>query len=160
MRLFVAGIMQGSHLAELIHNQDYRGRLKRLLAEHLPQAEVYDPLSDHQQSLGYGDDKARRVFLEHNRMCGEVDVVLAFLPEASMGTAVEIWEAYRHGRIVVTISPLSHNWVVRLLSDVVYGDIDDFEAALVSGALAERIGELQARRSSAAAGAAEDGVRE
>ena len=139
MRLFVAGIMQGSHRGEVLHNQDYRPRLKRLLCQHLPGIDVYDPLADHQDSLHYDGDKGRRVFLEHNRMCGEVDVVLAFLPEASMGTAIEIWEAHRHGRVVVTISPLQHNWAVRFLSDILYADLEDFETDLASGKLARRI---------------------
>jgi hypothetical protein len=143
MRIFLAGIMQGSHLGEMLHHQGYRQRLKQLLADHLPHAEVYDPLADHQDSVNYGDRQGRRVFLEHNRMCGEVDVLLAFVPEASMGTAIEMWEAHRHGRIVVTISPLKHNWAVRFLSHEIFKDLDQFERALVSGTLARRIEELR-----------------
>jgi hypothetical protein len=146
MRLFLAGIMQGSHLGQVLHHQGYRRRLKQLLADHLPEAKVYDPLADHQDSVNYGDEQGRRVFLEHNRMCGEVDVLLAFVPEASMGTAIEMWEAHRHGRIVVTISPLQHNWAIRFLSNEIFDDVDQFEQALVSGTLARRIKQLQAAR--------------
>lgn len=143
MRLFLAGIMQGSHTGEVLHNQDYRARLRALLESHLPGAQVYDPLADHQQSIDYDDDKGRRVFMEHNRMCGEVDVVVAFVPEASMGTAVEMWEAHRHGRIVVTISPLKHNWAVKFLSDILFPDIERFEEELTSGRLRREIEELR-----------------
>ena len=143
MRLFVAGIMQGSHPGEVLHNQDYRSRLTGLLSKHLPGAEVYDPRADHQDSLNYDGDKGRRVFLEHNRMCAEMDVVLAFVPEASMGTAIEMWEAHRHGKLVVTISPLRHNWAVRFLSNILYADLEEFEADLASGRLARRIEQLQ-----------------
>ena len=143
MRLFLAGIMQGSHLGQVLHHQGYRQRLKQLLADHLPDAEVYDPLADHQDSVEYGDEQGRRVFLEHNRMCGEVDVLLAFVPEASMGTGIEMWEAHRHGRIVVTISPLKHNWAVRFLSHQIFDDVEQFEQALVSGTLARTIERLQ-----------------
>jgi hypothetical protein len=66
-------------------------------------------------------------------MCGEVDVVVAFLPEASMGTAIEIWEAFRHGRRVVTISPLERNWVVRYCSHLVLEDFSALEQALEDG---------------------------
>ena len=59
MRFFLAGIMQGSHLAATLHNQDYRERIKRLLAEHFPDADVYDPLADHTDSLNYDDDRGR-----------------------------------------------------------------------------------------------------
>lgn len=146
MQLFLAGIMQGSHLGEVLHNQDYRGRLKRMLAEHLPAAEVYDPLADHQESLAYDHETGRRVFMKHNRMCGRVDVVLAFVPQASMGTAVEMWEAHRHGRIVIAVSPLKQNWAVKFLSDLLYADLDEFEEDLVSGTLSRRIDQLLGSR--------------
>ena len=141
MRFFLAGIMQGSHLGAVLHRQDYRGRLKELLARHFPGAEIYDPLADHQDSLDYDDTLGRTVFFKHNRMCREVDVVVAFLPEASMGTAIEMWEAYQHGRLVLTISPLAHNWVVRFCSHEVFPDVEAFEAAVASGRLAARIAE-------------------
>jgi hypothetical protein len=103
------------------------------LAEHFPQAEVYDPLADHSNSLDYDDERGRRVFFFHNRLCREVDVVLAFVPEASMGTAIEMWEAHRHGRMVIAVSPLKHNWAVKFLSSLVYSDVEELEAALASG---------------------------
>ena len=139
MRIFLAGIMQGSHLGAQLHDQDYRTRFKVLLARHFPGAEIYDPLADHGDSLGYGEERGRNVFMRHNRMCREVDVLLAFVPQASMGTAIEMWEAYRHGRFVVTISPLVHNWAIKFLSHVVFPDIAGFEAELADGRLAERI---------------------
>ena len=105
MRFFLAGIMQGSHLGALMHNQDYRGELGRLLREHFPGCTVYDPLADHRQSLDYDDEMARQVFYRHNRMCREVDVVIAFVPQASMGTAIEMWEAHEHGRAVLGSVP-------------------------------------------------------
>jgi hypothetical protein len=144
MRLFLAGIMQGSHAGVEMHPQVYRGHLRKLLEQHLPQVEVYDPLADHELSLDYDFDQGRSVFLHHNRMCGEIDILLAFVPEASMGTAIEMWEAWRHGRIVITISPLSHNWSVKFLSRLLYPDLAAFEAELTSGRLAERIEELRA----------------
>jgi len=142
MRFFLAGIMQGSHLAATIHNQDYRGRIKQLLVEHFPGAEIYDPLADHRNSLAYDDEYGRQVFLRHNRLCGEVDVVLAFVPEASMGTAIEMWEAHQHGKAVIAISPMKHNWAVRFLSHELYADVEELEAAMTSGRLAARLKEL------------------
>jgi hypothetical protein len=139
MRFFLAGIMQGSHLAATLHNQDYRQRIKQLLARHFPAAEVYDPLADHSDSLDYDDERGRAVFFRHNRLCSEVDVVIAFVPEASMGTAVEMWEAHRHGKAVIAISPLVHNWAVKFLSHALFADVDEFEAALADGRLAERL---------------------
>ena len=137
--------MQGSHLGAVMHHQGYRGRLRELLKQHLPDAVVYDPLADHEQSLDYDPDQGRAVFLHHNRMCGETDVLIAFVPEASMGTAIEMWEAWKHGRVVIAISPLSHNWAVRFCSHVLYPDVEAFEADLASGELLRKIGELQSQ---------------
>ncbi|MFO0900931.1 MAG: hypothetical protein U0836_26175 [Pirellulales bacterium] len=145
MRFFLAGIMQGSHLGLLLHNQDYRAGLKALLAEYFPGAEIYDPLADHQNSLAYDDDFGRRVFLGHNELCGQVDVLLAFVPQASMGTAIEMWEAYRHGKVVLTVSPLEHNWTVKYLSHRVYADVEQFTAELQSGAVRRLIDEVLVR---------------
>jgi len=146
MRIFLAGIMQGSHRTAVLHDQHYRGRLKERLMAALPEAEIYDPLADHPKSLEYGAEKGRDVFFFHNRLCREVDVVLAFVPEATMGTAIEMWEAHTHGRVVVTISPLVHNWAVRFSSDVVYHDEAAFDAALLSGELAAKIAEAQKQK--------------
>ena len=143
MRFFLAGIMQGSHRGTLLHDQAYRSRLRELISRHFENAEVYDPLADHQDSLDYDDEVAREVFLRHNRMCRSVDVVIAFVPEASMGTAIEMWEAHQHGRIVIAISPLAYNWTVRFCSHEVFPDDEAFEAAVRSGRLAARIHDLQ-----------------
>ena len=81
-------------------------------------------------------------FLQHNRMCGEVDVVLACVPEASMGTAIEMWEAYRNGKVIITISPLAHNWAIKFLSHILYKDESVFEAALENGSRIEQLSAL------------------
>lgn len=143
MRIFLAGIMQGSHVAAELHSQNYRQRLRALLEESLPGCEVYDPLADHGQSLDYHDEQAREVFLRHNQLCAEVDLVVAFVPEATMGTAIEMWEARRHGRFVVTISPLKHNWVVKFCSDRIYDSVGTFEEAVASGHLASELQVLE-----------------
>ena len=133
MRFFIAGIMQGSHVEAVLHGQDYREQLTTLLGRFYPDSDIYDPRHEHRESLHYDDQQGRDVFMMHNRMCGEVDVVVAFLPEASMGTAIEIWEAFRHGRRVVTISPLERNWVVRYCSHLVLDDFSALEQALEDG---------------------------
>ncbi len=143
MRFFLAGIMQGSHTEAQLHEQDYRARLKDLITRHFPGAEVYDPLSDHRESIGYDDATGRDVFYFHNRMCREVDVVIAYVPEASMGTAIEMWEAHEHGRgVVVAISPLAKNWAIKYCSHEVFPDMESFESALHSGRLQRRLDEL------------------
>lgn len=133
MRIFLAGIMQGSHVAALVHDQTYRNTLRDLVENHWPDAEVYDPFANHATSVGYDRRRARDVFVGHVEMCRLFDLVIAYVPEASMGTAIEMWEASQHGRTVVTITPLVHNWVVQLTSQAVYRDHDAFAHAVVSG---------------------------
>jgi hypothetical protein len=143
VRFFIAGIMQGSHRETVLHDQDYRSHVKSLLEFHYPDADINDPWENHGGSLDYDDARSREVFYQHNRLCREVDVVVAFVPEASMGTAIEMWEAHEHGRgIVIAISPLSHNWAVRFCSHIIFLDIDAFEAELSSGLLAAEIDRL------------------
>jgi len=132
-KVFLAGVMQGSMIDKGLVPQDYRGELKRLLRQHLPEADVYDPLADHKNSLEYDRRTGREVFFFHNEMCRTVDLLIAYLPQASMGTAIEMWEAYRHGAVVLSISPMRHNWVVKFLSHRIYPDLDAFKVALESG---------------------------
>jgi len=142
MRFFLAGIMQGSHTQARLHQQDYRSRLTRLIEKHFPHSKVYDPRADHQDSIGYDEATGRAVFFDHNAMCRRVDVLVAFVPEASMGTAIEMWEAYTHGAAVITISPMRHNWAIKFLSHARFDDVAAFEAALENGRLARRIAEV------------------
>jgi len=139
--------MQGSHLGAVMHYQGYRDQLRQSLEQYLPDADVYDPLADHQLSLDYTEDRAREVFLFHNRFCGQIDVLIAFVPEASMGTAIEMWEAWRHNRVVIAISPLTLNWTIKYCSHAVYTDLEGFQADLASGRLAEKIAAIQANLS-------------
>ena len=57
-------------------------------------------------------------------------------------TAVEMWEAYRNGATVITISPMALNWTVKFLSHELYADVEQFEQDVKNGRLARRIGEI------------------
>ena len=144
MRVFLGGIMQGSHINTDLHEQGYRPYIIELFAKHLPEAEVYDPLAGHQSSVEYDDEQGKAVFHRHLQMCRDFDVTLAFLPQASMGTAIEMWEARQANRCVVSISPLTHNWVVRFFSDLIYPDLESFEQGLASGEFAACVAEKNA----------------
>lgn len=135
MRIFLSGIIQGSRLGKDIHTQDYRSLLKGILRRYAPDADVACPIDLHPNSVDYDEDQARRTFEHMVRLASEADVVVAYLPEASMGTAVEIWEAHRRNVPVYTISPLAENWVVKLASSQVFPTLADFETFLVAGGL-------------------------
>jgi hypothetical protein len=139
MKVFIAGIMQGSCLGRDLHPQDYRSRIMAVVRDVYPQAEIVDPWALHPGSVDYPPEKARATLLEMTRAAGESDVVVAYLPQASMGTALEMYEAHRRGRIVISISPLGENWVVQYLSNRVLPDLDVFEAWVRAGELARLV---------------------
>lgn len=139
MNIFLAGIIQGSITEDRIHLQDYRSELKRVLRKALPDAEVFCPIDNHPKSLEYSFAKGRDVFMYLMRKAAETDLLLAFVPEASMGTAVEMWEACNHGKLVIAISPMKSNWVIKYLAHRVFATIEEFERFTESGALADLI---------------------
>ncbi|MDO4586464.1 MAG: hypothetical protein Q4C95_04115 [Planctomycetia bacterium] len=131
MRVFIAGIMQGSRKEKSLHSQNYRQEISEIFLKAFPEAEIYDPYAKNQNSLNYGDETGKETFLRHNKMCSTgIDVLIAYVPEASMGTAIEIWEAWKNGATILTISPLTKNWVVRYLSEAIYPDIETFADSL------------------------------
>ena len=139
LQIFLAGIIQGSITEDSIHAQDYRETLKAVLRRCLPDADVYDPIDQHRNSLQYSFGKGRDVFLFHINKAAQADLLLAFVPQASMGTAIEMWEAFNRGRLVVAITPMQSNWAVKFLSHKVLPTIEEFERFAESGELAELI---------------------
>ena len=138
---FIAGIIQGSVRSDTMHPQDYRERIRKILASHVPDAEVYCPIEHHPDSLKYDDAHGREVFFDHLERAGAADVVVAFLPEASMGTAIEMWEAHRNGRIVLTVTDMTVNWSVKFLSTRIFPDLSAFERFVTDGGLVRLIRE-------------------
>jgi hypothetical protein len=136
MQVFIAGIMQGSRTGRDLHAQDYRQRIADVVSAALPGAAIIDPWALHPGSVDYEPERARETLLEMARLAGESEIVVAYVPQASMGTALEMYEAYQRGRTVVTISPLTTNWVVQHLSQVILPDLEAFEAWAAAGGLA------------------------
>lgn len=135
MRAFIAGIMQGSRTDGGIDAQDYRREIARILRRHVPGAEVLDPWELHPDSVSYSSEQAKQTLLELSALAGQVDVLVAYVPAASMGTAIEMWNAYQTGVRVYTISPLADNWVVRSLSERVFPDVAAFATFVAAGGL-------------------------
>lgn len=138
LRFFIAGIIQGS-LPDSVHPQTYRGEIATLLRESFPGAEVFDPVLEYPDSIAYDDAKASAAFFDLMDRAGQADVLVAFVPEASMGTAIELWNAHHSGAYVVCVSGLTLNWVVRYLSDMIVADLAELENCITSGALAKAI---------------------
>ena len=128
--------MQGSRTDVGIHDQSYRVAVRAAIRARFPEAEIIDPIELHPDSgLSYGPEEARRAMLELAAEAARADVLIAYLPEASMGTAVEMWQAYRAGRPILTISPLGENWVVKFLSTRVFPSLGAFESFVAEGEL-------------------------
>jgi len=123
---FLAGIIQGSSRSRDLSDQSYRARLAGMLKETFPDAEIICPFDLHPDSIDYDPDKGRKTFLEMVSRARRSDVLIAYLPEASLGTAIEMWESYRSGVTVWTISPMKQNWVVKFFSHRVFGSLDEF----------------------------------
>jgi hypothetical protein len=135
--IFIAGIIQGSCRGKDICDQDYRKRLTTLLRNALPEAKVYCPFEEHPGSVDYHPDKARRVFFDLMKHAGQADILVAFLPQASLGTAIELWNAYQAKRIIFTISPMTENWVIKFLTGRNFTCLEEFERFVVAGEFKE-----------------------
>jgi hypothetical protein len=141
MRVFLAGIIQGSHPGRELHDQGYRERLKTILRRYFPDAEVVCPIDLHPSGVDYAPAQQREAFFSLVGTAASVDLLIAYLPQASLGTAIEMWEAYHHGGVVVAVTPMRENWVVNLLAHAVVPSIDAFEAFAADGRLAALLAE-------------------
>ncbi len=137
MKFFIAGTMRGSIEGTDFVNQSYRQAIRSLIKLHYPDAEIYDPLEgcDISRSNEIEFQEGKKVFFKQAKKSKEVDVMIVYLPSASMGTAIEMWEAFHSGAIIITISTMKHNWVVRFLSHYLFSGITQFRDALEAGSL-------------------------
>lgn len=142
MNIFLAGIIQGSKTGEDVHAQNWRTPIIEAVARHIPEAEVYCHFTQHPNSITYEGDKILDTFEDGLRRVIAADLVIAYIPSASMGTAIEMYEAHRNGTPVISITPMETNWVVRLYSDKIFPDVESFEQYL-AGDGAEELKALQ-----------------
>jgi hypothetical protein len=143
IRFFLAGIIQGSHQDDAVHDQSYRDRIRMVIEETFIDSSIYCPVEEHPDSVTYDDDLAHNVFHQHIELVREADVLIVYLPEASMGSGIEMWEAKQHGTFTVAITAMRANWVVRLFSDAICRSIEDFESYMRSGAFRESLEKFQ-----------------
>jgi hypothetical protein len=132
MKVFIGGVMQASRLDDRIVSQDYRAAIRRAIAARWPDVEVVDPLVLHPNSVAYGDIAAKATLFAMTELAGQSDLLVAYLPEASMGTALEMYSAYQAGVPVYAITPMVNNWVVRALARKVFEDLPAFLSHLAT----------------------------
>ncbi len=134
-RIFIAGIIQGSNRGLDVYDQTYRHSIKAILKEAFPKSILFCPVEHHPYSTLYDDKKAKDIFFKHLDILRQSHGLIVYLPEASLGSSIEMWESYQQKIVIVTISPMVSNWVVRLFSDRICETMDCFESFVKSGEL-------------------------
>lgn len=129
-KFFLAGVIQGSKKGRNLHKQDYRKKIRFLLKRYFPQARIVDPVKVHPNSAQYAHHKGKRVFHRSIKQAKECDCFVAYLPTASMGTAIEMWECKSSKIPIWVISPLQENWSIKFLSSKIFKNIKEFEKFL------------------------------
>lgn len=126
MKIYIAGIMQGSIKGKGIQQQDYRQLIRDAVKINHPDAKIVDPFSLFPDSVEYDDQRAKQVLFEMGEEAGSSDIVIAYLPKASMGTALEVIRAYDNGKTIISITPMDENWLIRAVSTKIFPSLDAF----------------------------------
>lgn len=137
MQIFIAGIMQGTRLDDQIDSQSYRQQIAAALQAHIPDASVFDPWVLNPNSVAYDEDRARQTFLTMTREAAKADMLIAYLPRPSMGTAMEMWEAFNAGLYIIAVTPLIHHWAVRFTANEILPDLETLLADIENGRISQ-----------------------
>jgi hypothetical protein len=135
MRVFIAGVMQGERLDDQIDEQGYRLQIAQALQAQFPGVTLIDPWALHPDSVNYDHDQARQTFLTMTKRASDADMLIAYLPKMSMGTAMEMWEAYQAGVYIIAITPYVHHWAIRFTADEILPDLKSLFDRIKDGSL-------------------------
>ncbi len=133
MHIFIAGIMQATRMDDQIESQNYRIQITEALQKQLPQVQITDPWALNPGSVNYDEEQARHTFITNTNRAGDADLLIAYLPQPSMGTAMEMWEAYKGGAYIIAITPYKHHWSVRFTAQEIWPDLESFIGLLENG---------------------------
>jgi hypothetical protein len=133
--LFIGGIMQGSIRAMAVHDQTYREQIATVVHRYHPEVEIVDPAQLHPDSVTYARERAIETFLAMLERAAEADVLVAYLPQASLGTAAEVWRAYEAGKPVFVISPMHNNWMLWATATRILPNLEAFASFVSEGGL-------------------------
>lgn len=136
MHVFLAGVMQGARLDKQIHAQDYRRAITSALQRHVPGVQITDPWALNPNSVQYDEVQARHTFLSMTQKAGEADLLIAYLPTVSMGTAMEMWQAYQAGGYIVAVTPHVHHWAIRFTANEILPDLEHLLMWIENGRIA------------------------
>ena len=152
---FLSGVMGGSggggaSLAGIaVESQDYRALMRGAILAADPSATIVDPAivvpamapglhppSTPEVEWWSADVCVRQAFEACVDLAARSDVIISYLPTASMGSAVELHAARQAGRLVLVVAPgkMRGNWVVRSYADHVFEDVRALEVWLLERA--------------------------
>lgn len=131
--VFLAGVMQGARLDRDIHAQDYRVRITEALCNCMEDVTIVDPWAQNPNSVEYDEERARETFLTMTALAGEADLLIAYLPTVSMGTAMEMWQAYQAGAYIIAITPYVHHWAIRFTANEILPDLETLLEEIENG---------------------------
>jgi hypothetical protein len=135
-------------------------QIKGALKEKYPYAMIFDPwdvyIKDrahiYSKKHRHGRTRGKQVYRRALEIAAAADVVVAYLPRRSMGSADEMAAAGRKGRLVVSISPPRspdgeqvNNWTVisyTIHEDNVYDSVKTFIEDVKKGAILSKIRRL------------------
>lgn len=142
MHVFIAGVMQSIRTDDQIDDQSYRVRISRALEKHVPGVRITDPWALNPNSIGYEPEQARYTFLTMTKEAGQADLLIAYLPVPSMGTAMEMWEAFQAQTYIIAVTPLIHHWAVRFTANEIVPDLDNLLAEIENGRIPQLLTSL------------------
>ena len=133
-----------------VESQDYRALMRAAILAFDPTASIIDPGKVVPEQLAPSlhppgtltasywerDSSVRQAFGACVELAAAADVVVSYLPSASMGSAVELHAARAAGRLILVIAPgkMRGNWVVRSYADEIFEDIPALQAWLAGRA--------------------------
>lgn len=143
MRVFIAGVMQGTRRDDQIGEQSYRVRLSQALRNYIPDVQITDPWALNPDSVNYEAERARHTFLTMTKEAGRAHLLIAYLPEPSMGTAMEMWEAFQAQTYIIAVTPFIHHWAVRFTANEIVPDLDSLLTDIENGRIRQLLHSLQ-----------------
>jgi hypothetical protein len=143
MHVFIAGVMQGRRLDDQVDDQNYRLQISNALQKHMPEADVSDPWAMNPGSVYFDEARARKVFYDMTALAGTADLLIAYLPTVSMGTAMEMWQARQSDAYIVAVTPHVHQWAIRFTADEIVPDLDTLLTQIENGTFSRILQERQ-----------------
>ena len=126
MKIFISGVMQGSKTGPGMQAQGYRQVISNYIRSLHPKAEIYDPFNAFPDDVVYDDQRVKQTLFTAAEEAASSDILIAYLPEASMGSALEMLRAYDNGKFIISISPLEENWFIRSVSSKIFNTVNEF----------------------------------